>query len=153
RSDVDAGTDSELEAARRGDGNALGALLERCRTRLGRVAERHLGARLRPNVSHSDVVQETFAEACASIRTFRGRTRTELEAWLRGILGHRLANLERHYERSAKRGSRKQLNFGADSTAARWMECLPGNTTSPSDRARRHERGQALGEAIARLPE
>lgn len=153
RGDIDVGADTCLEAARQGDGNALGVLLEGFRTRLGRLAKRQLGARLRANVSHSDVVQETFAEACVSIRTFRGRNLTQLEAWLLGILGHRLANLKRHYERTEKRGSRKQVSFGVDSAAARWLEGLPGHTTPASERARRRERGQALGEAIAQLPE
>jgi RNA polymerase sigma-70 factor (ECF subfamily) len=84
-----------LQQARSGSGEALGQLLEACRTYLLVIARRHLRASLQAKVDAADLVQETFIEATRDFARFRGVSEQELLGWLRGILRHNLADLSR----------------------------------------------------------
>src|SRR6478672_14289 len=84
-----------IEAARNGNGSALGPVLEICRNYLLLTANQELEPDLQAKVAPSDVVQKTYLEAFRDFRQFRGRTEAELLGWLRGILKHNLANVRR----------------------------------------------------------
>src|SRR5262245_25690395 len=80
-----------LEQALRGDGEALGRLLESQRAALYRLAERQLEGRVAVRVDASDVIQQTFLEAHRSFSQFAGQETRELTAWLHTILDHKVA--------------------------------------------------------------
>ena len=95
-----------LAAARDGSRDALGQALEACRNYLLLIADRELGADLRPKGGASDLVQETFIEAQRDFDRFGGATEAEWLAWLRQLLKHRLANFRRRYRQARLAGIR-----------------------------------------------
>ena len=77
-----------LEAARRGDRDALGDLLQRHSGYLQLLVSGRLDKRLQSRVNASDVVQETFLEAHRDFGQFRGSSEAQFAAWLKAILAH-----------------------------------------------------------------
>jgi RNA polymerase sigma-70 factor (ECF subfamily) len=84
-----------IEAARNGDGAALGRAMEAERPYLRRYARTILPVELQGNLGASDLVQQTFLNAKRHFSKFRGRTRGEWREWLRVTLGRVLAARER----------------------------------------------------------
>lgn len=81
-----------VEKAQRGDGEALGQLLQRYERRLYAIALTKLDSRW----DAQDAVQETLLEACAKLGTLRSPD--SLGAWLATIVLHKC-----HHIRAAKR--------------------------------------------------
>src|ERR1700682_633731 len=71
----------------------LGELLELYRNYLKLLARAQVDLHLRSRADASDLVQETFLDACRDFRQFRGSTEAELMAWLRKILIYNVAKL------------------------------------------------------------
>lgn len=137
-----------IDAARGGDGAALGKILEPFRDYLMLMAHERLGPGLATRAGASDIVQETFLAAHRGIQGFRGTTRAEWRAWLEAILVHRIANMRRTYLDTRKRlGEPAAAGGGAGLDVA-----LSGSVASPSRQLRERERDIALEAAIARLP-
>jgi RNA polymerase sigma-70 factor (ECF subfamily) len=146
-----------LAQARQANGEGLGALLELYRDYLGVLARARLGARLRGVVNPSDLVQQTFLEACRDFGQFEGTTGAEWRAWLRRILAHNLAALVERHVQARKRDVRRQVSleqmFAAPGdSAAGPGAALAGPVSSPSAQARRHEAAAVLADRLARLP-
>src|SRR6185312_1038508 len=91
-----------LRAARGGSGEALGRLLEACRTYLLAIARQELRAPLLAKLDAADLVQETFIEATRDFAHFRGETASQLLGWLRGILRHNLTDLTRYFDTACR---------------------------------------------------
>jgi RNA polymerase sigma-70 factor (ECF subfamily) len=141
-----------LAAARRGNNDALGRLLEACRPYLLQVAHDQLGADLRAKVGASDLVQDTFLEARRDFGGFHGLSEAEMLAWLRRILLNNLGNLTRHYRQTGKRQVRREVDM-ADVPLEELVEPLTDHGGSPSAQARARERDEALERALAQLSE
>jgi RNA polymerase sigma-70 factor (ECF subfamily) len=141
-----------LAAARGGDPDTLGRLLEDCRQYLLLVANEQLEPDLRGKVGASDVVQETFLEAQRDFSTFRGGTEAELLAWLRGILLNTLANFTRQYRDTQRRQLTREVPL-ADATHREWYNLLASEADAPIQEALAWEQAQALDRAMGRLPE
>ncbi len=138
-----------------GQAEALGVVLEDFRSYLTMVARRELAPDLAAKVGASDMVQETFLAAGRDFAQWRGRSPVELRSWLEGILQHLLANTRRRYRGTRKRrvnleisGSRVAGEARADLAAT-----ISVSATSPSGRAMKREREDALRTAILGLPE
>jgi RNA polymerase sigma-70 factor (ECF subfamily) len=149
--------DYEQARARQANGEGLGPLLELYRDYLGGLARAQLGARLRGIVNPSDVVQQTFLEACRDFGQFAGTTAAQWRAWLRRILAHNLATLVERHVRARKRDVRRQVPLQPRSAAgggpvagSRLALASPGS--SPSAQAQRRETATVLAEQLARLP-
>ena len=82
-----------LEDARRGDIEALGALLQHYRAYLLMVANKELAKDARARMAPSDLVQDTLLRAQQRFGQFRGSGEKALLGWLRKILRYRLADL------------------------------------------------------------
>src|SRR5215471_18013306 len=95
-----------LPLARKGDGDALGLLLEIYRSYLTLLTRYQIGRRLQGKVDAADVVQETFLEAHRDFGQFRGTTEAELTSWLRQVLARNLAGLIEHYFAAQRRDVR-----------------------------------------------
>jgi RNA polymerase sigma-70 factor (ECF subfamily) len=133
----------------------LGGELEFFRNYLILVAQRDLAPDLAAKVGASDLVQDTFLAAGRDIAQLRGRSPSELRAWLEGILQHLLANTRRRYRGTQKRRLDREVSGGrgANEAYGDMLNRISLSTTSPSSRAMRHEREAALCAAIRTLPE
>src|SRR5215470_12639237 len=86
-----------LSQARAGSRDALGQMLEAYRTYLLLIANQQLSPELQAKGGASDLVQDTFFEAQRDFAGFAGNSADELQAWLRQLLLHNLANFARQY--------------------------------------------------------
>jgi RNA polymerase sigma-70 factor (ECF subfamily) len=143
-----------IQAARAGDGQALGQLLELYRNYLGLLARLQVGRRLRGKADSSDLVQETFLAAQRTFAQFRGQTERELAEWLRQILASKLVDLARRYLGTARRNVRleRQIVDDLDDSSRALGEALPARESSPSERAVQREQAVLLADAIKALP-
>jgi RNA polymerase sigma-70 factor (ECF subfamily) len=151
----DASNTSELlERARRGDGEALGRLLERHRAGLHQLAERQLGGRVAVRVAASDVIQQTFLEAHRRFGQFAGRAEREWAAWLRAILEHKVAGAIRDHALLQKRTVRREQSMDQDQGSEPGLKHgLDAGHSSPSQKAMRVEENARLEGALGTLPE
>jgi RNA polymerase sigma-70 factor (ECF subfamily) len=152
----DPDTDPEplLRLARKGDGEALGRLLELYRNYLTLLARLQVGRRLQSKVDAADLVQDTFLKAHNRFAQFRGETEAELIAWLRQILAWSAANLVRQYCSTQGRDVHleQQLADELDRSSQAWGHGLVARQSSPSQHAVRREEAVLLADALARLP-
>ena len=143
-----------LHAARTGDREALGRLLELYRNYLRLLARLQVGRRLRGKADPSDLVQEAFLAAQRNFEQFRGNTEGELVDWLRQILASKLVDLARRYLGTRRRDVRleRQLAEDVDSSAEVLDKALAQAESSPSEAAVHRERAVLLADAIKSLP-
>jgi RNA polymerase sigma-70 factor, ECF subfamily len=106
-----------IESVRAGHKEALGELLDTCRTYLLLVANRQLPNDVRAKVGASDLVQETFLQAQRIFERFQGESPEELRAWLVAILDNKLAQVKRHYLGTAMRDIGREVPFVTGSSA------------------------------------
>jgi RNA polymerase sigma-70 factor (ECF subfamily) len=149
----DIAADELLQLARRGDGEALGRLLEAQRTALHRLAEGRLGERIEVRVDASDIIQQTFLEAHRSFQQFAGQDARALSAWLQGILDHKVAGAVRDHALLLKRDVRREQSMD-DSQGGKGplKGQLDAGHSSPSEKAIRGEEERRLAEALTALP-
>jgi len=149
-----ANTSDLLERARRGNGEALGRLLELHRMALHRLAERQLDGRVAVRVAASDVIQQTFLEAHRRFGQFAGREEREWAAWLRAILEHKVAGAIRDHALLQKRTVRRERSMDQEQgSKADLKQGLDAGYSSPSQKAMRVEEEARLGRALGALPE
>ena len=143
-----------LQAARTGDREALGRLLELYRNYLRLLARLQVGRRLQGKADPSDLVQEAFLAAQRNFEQFRGNTEGELVDWLRQILASKLVDLARRYLGTRRRDVRLERQFAedVDSSAEDLDKALAQTGSSPSEAAVHRERAVLLADAIKSLP-
>jgi RNA polymerase sigma-70 factor (ECF subfamily) len=132
--------DELLAAARAGDREALGQLLQHVRPYLAVVAARAAGGGRRPAECDSEV-QEALARAVASLARFRAATFGEFLAWLAAIVRNQVLDRRR-------RPQPQPLPEDAGGEVS-----LPAGGSTPSSAARRREEAARLLAALQRLPE
>lgn len=142
-----------IAAARAGDGDALGRLLELYRAYLTLLARVQINRRLQGKAGPDDVVQEAFLEAARAFPNFRGSVEAELTAWLRQILAGRLAALARRYLGTQARDVRVERVLGdeLDQSSQALGAYLAADQSTPSQHVSRREQGVLLADALARL--
>ena len=119
--------DQLLADALGGHAEALGDLLEVYRNYLYLQARAQLELQVQARANPSDVVQDTFLQACRHFRQFRGRTTKELLGWLRSILVHNLARLAEKQVLAQKRSVRREVSL----LAGRWTRMQPSSSRTP----------------------
>lgn len=146
---------SELEAARAGNSDALGHLLEGFRNYLTLLARVQIGRRLQGKVDAADLVQEAFLDAHRQFSQFRGETLDSVAAWLRRILAGQLAHLIRRYCVAEARDVRLEQSLEQElASSSDWLvQGLSSPGSSPSESASRREELIRLGDALEQLPE
>src|SRR5919204_385049 len=100
-----------LAEARQGQSERLGALLELYRNYLYLLARTQIDLHLQARANPSDVVQETFLNACRNFHQFRGTSEKELLGWLRRILLRNLARLVERQVLAQKRTVRREISL------------------------------------------
>lgn len=155
---TDAALADLIDAARRGDREALGELLQRHAGYLKLVVSGRLNTRLQSRVNASDVVQETFLEAHRDFAQFRGDSEGQFAAWLKTILTHNLHRAVERNIKAQKRNIHKEIHglpAGADTEHPQFrldaIAADPGR--SPSAEVRHRESLLQLADRMAALPE
>jgi RNA polymerase sigma-70 factor, ECF subfamily len=138
--------DQFLCAARGGDRDALGALVEQFRPFLDQVARGEIGRGLRAKAGASDMVQETLLVAARDFSAFEGQTPAHLRGWLQGIIRHKLLDQVRDFRGRGQRAVEREIPLDVHTER-------PTDSTAPLDRAIRREQLDALRVALERLPE
>jgi len=148
-----------LADARGGRTESLGRVLELNRTDLALLARAQIHLGLQGRVDASDLVQETFLDACRDFHHFRGTSHGEWVAWLRKILFCNLARVVQRQVAARKRSTRREVSLDRQlstmersSGAIQIHAALVSRTSSPSSHAGRRERVACLGDQLARLP-
>jgi RNA polymerase sigma-70 factor (ECF subfamily) len=139
---------SWIDAARRGDRQALGQAMLSFRDYLLLVANTQVKPALQSKGGASDLVQETFFRAHLGFEKFRGSSAVEWRGWLRKILIRQSANHRRRYGSTNRREIHRELKANPEFP----YEPVDGGETPSRDLARR-EREQAVIAAVTRLPE
>jgi RNA polymerase sigma-70 factor (ECF subfamily) len=137
-----------LDRARRGDSEACGSLLDRCRSYLLRIANQEIPPKFKPLVPPSDAVQEAFLLAQGKLDSFRGVTEQEFARWMRAITVN-------HLRRKVGSQRRRNIAEGAEQIAQRLRQTDLENRTAgePERHLEQQERQQALLLALAALPD
>lgn len=146
-----------LEAARAGDAESLGQLLQICCNYLKLLVSTQIDPRLRSRFTSSDVVQETFFEAHRDFAEFRGRSEREFVAWLRKILVNNLFSLVEQHAVAEKRNVHREVSLHGIGAAVgrstvRLEAILLDRGSSPSEKACHHERAVLIADQMAKLP-
>lgn len=149
-SETSGGIEQMIALARR-EPEKLGDLLKRYEAYLSIWAKQRIGRNLEKECSESDLVQQTFSEACRAFPKFRGRTEPEFTAWLKRIHTH---NLIDRIRKPSKPPHEPIYGTGADDGTASfcWREPATAQST-PSQRMIRGENALRLAELLQALPE
>lgn len=147
-----------LLAAKRGDAESLGKLLELYRHYLRILSTTQIDRRLCSRLSPSDVVQETLFEAHRDFVAFRGMSEGEFVCWLRQILVNNLARAVEKHLIAGKRDVRREVSIDNTRTAlersnARLRSLLVDSGHSPSADAERREHAVLLADVLTELSE
>jgi RNA polymerase sigma-70 factor (ECF subfamily) len=148
--------DQLLTEARKGHGESLGALLELYRNYLYLLARTQIDLHLQARANPSDVVQETFLQACSHFSRFRGTSEGELIAWLRRILVHSLARIVEKQVKAQKRSVRREVSIHQfrrllQDSSQDFENALVSQVSSPSAQAQRRELATLVADQLARL--
>ena len=139
-----------IAAAREGDQDALGNLVQECREYLLLIANQDLDEQLRPKLGASDVVQESLLTAQTCFDQFKGDNRKEFVAWIRQILKNDLRTAHRHYKQFEKR--RVHRESPVDDSQNKNPE-LSDPELTPSTQAANREEQKLLSSAMEDLSE
>lgn len=136
-----------LQAAQRGDVQALGKLLDSFRPYIRVIVHALQDQRIKARVDDSDLIQDALLEAQRNIAGFQGTTVEELAAWLRRIVVRTTGRTLRRFVGTGKRNPAREQP--ADGLAGQ----LADSGSSPSAQAIRHEEAALMAEALAGLPD
>jgi RNA polymerase sigma-70 factor (ECF subfamily) len=135
-----------------GDPERFGTLLEQCRPRLRRMVALRLDPRLHGRIDPSDVIQETYLEACDRLAEYLQNPTMPFFLWLRFLAGQKLVTLHRHHLGRQMRavGREVALYRGGlpETTSAALAAQLLGRDPRPSEAAIRAELKLRLQEAL-----
>ncbi|MFK7736326.1 MAG: sigma-70 family RNA polymerase sigma factor [Pirellulaceae bacterium] len=145
-----------IEAARSGETEQLGRLLEFYFNYLTVLASTQLDNRLRKRMNPSDLVQETLLAAHRDFGAFRGNSPQELVGWLRQILINVLHGSIAKHVKAGKRDIRREISIdqmvtSVDRSAANLASILPSPIDSPSSPMHAEERAADLAEHLSQL--
>jgi RNA polymerase sigma-70 factor (ECF subfamily) len=112
---------------------------------------------LQGRVDASDLVQETFLDACRDFGQFRGTSEAEWVAWLRKVLLYNLARVVQKQVLAQKRNARREVSLehhlaALEQSSARIEAALVGRHSSPDGPAQRREHAALVADHLARLP-
>jgi RNA polymerase sigma-70 factor (ECF subfamily) len=135
-----------LTEARKGNKQALGAMLVELRPWMRRQAEGLLGQRLRARIDGSDIVQDVHLRAFEHFGQFQGDSVPRLRVWVEEILRNVITDCCRRHG-AGKRDAEREMGGGD------LISQLDGHGTTPSQGAMRIEDQARLIDAVQRLPE
>lgn len=141
-----------LDAARAGDQNALGTLVERHRPRLERMVGLRLDRRLQSRVDPADVVQETYLAVRSKFGQHFGNSNLPFFLWLRLELNQKLTDVHRFHLATQMRDAGQEVSLHRGPTpqvtSVSLAERLLGKLTTASHAAIRVELTLRVQEAL-----
>ncbi|MEM8736784.1 MAG: sigma-70 family RNA polymerase sigma factor, partial [Planctomycetota bacterium] len=145
-----------IEAARTGETEQLGQLLQFYFNYLTVLASTQLDHRLKKRLNPSDLVQETLLAAHRDFQAFRGNSPQELVGWLRQILINVLHGAIAKHVKAGKRDIRREISIDqvvthVDRSAANLASILPSPIDSPSSPMHAEERAADLAAHLSKL--
>jgi RNA polymerase sigma-70 factor, ECF subfamily len=149
--------DRLIAEARQGGTEKLGSLLELYRNYLYLLARTQIDLHVQARCNPSDVVQETFLQACRHFKQFRGQSEKELLCWLRTILVNNLARVVEQQILTKKRTVRREISLEKyrdllHQSSAHFDAALVSQWISPSAEAEQREQAALVADQLARLP-
>jgi RNA polymerase sigma-70 factor (ECF subfamily) len=140
-----------------GRNERLGELLELYRNYLKLLARAQVDLHLRSRADASDLVQETFLDACRDFHQFRGSTEAEFMAWLKKILIYNVARFIQRQVVAKKRDARRDISLdrhlaAVNQSSAHFEAALASPASTPSVQASRRERAAVVADYLAQLP-
>lgn len=139
-----------LSRVRRGEPDALAALLDFYRRRLKRMVQLRLDARLSARVDPSDVLQEVYLDAASRVQSYCQEPKVAFYIWLRGLAWDRLMKLQRRHLGAKCRAATLEMRLPTESSAVLFTQLLAGQA-SPSQALLREELQQRVQRALTRL--
>jgi RNA polymerase sigma-70 factor (ECF subfamily) len=143
---------SVLTAARGGNLQALGALLQSFQPYLLAIARRGVPGNLRGKYDGADVVQETLLEAHRGFAGFDGSDSDDFRVWLCGILKHNLLDLIRRHRDASKRSIDRERSLDAGLESGEYSGDAIDPRPTPWSLFIARESVSDLREALLRLP-
>ncbi len=146
----------EVDRARRGDDQALAALLGRCAAPVRAALAADLPRRHAAVLDVDDVLQQTFVDAFRDVGRFRGRDEATFRAWVQSIARRTLVDVVRHLDAERRGGGRRRLSLSPSPSRERSCLDLVERLVTRSSVSRpsiRREATAAMEEALANLPE
>jgi RNA polymerase sigma-70 factor (ECF subfamily) len=141
-----------LEQVARGDGSALGRLLQRFRPRLQAFIGVRLDPRVRSRLDPSDVVQDVQLEVTRRMAEFLNRSPMPFHLWVRKTAYERLLKVQRDHRRRARRAVDREVPFPDHSSLLVARPLLAGSP-SPSQQLAAREIADRVGLAVTELAE
>ena len=146
---IDSAFEEMLAAARRGDQEALGELLDRNRDWLRVFAVDCMGPQVRRRIGDSDLVQQTIMSALRAFPAFAGSCPAEFQAWLKQIFDRNVIDTIRvHVDadcRSVEREARDATVLGP--------LLAEDSFPSPSEKALFGEEAARIATALESMPD
>jgi DNA-directed RNA polymerase specialized sigma24 family protein len=136
-----------IAAAKQGDLQALGPLVQVFLPALKAAARKHVPEPLRNRLLDSDLVQDALLAALGNITRFRGDTEMQFQAWLMNIL-HHVAHNAVYALLAAKRDREREVAF--HDTNPR-HDIVSNHEPEPGEAASRQEDQDHLSRAVACL--
>ena len=141
-----------LNQARHGNTDALGRLIEKYRPYLLKIAFEEGDTNLQSKAGDSDLVQNTCVQAVRFFREFKGKTASEMRAWLRQILLHQLNDFHDQYH-TGKRDIGAEIPLQTVNNHDSRNDKLHDGANSPSEHVVLREEFEWLEQALRELPE
>ena len=133
----------------------LANLFQGHRDRLEAMVRLRLDPRLRPRLSTSDVLQESYLEAQKRLDEYLASAPMPIYLWLRRVTALKLIELERHHLGAQKRAAGKEVPIDRlalpNATSEGIALSLLGRGPSPSEEAAQVELKAALEAAFERM--
>lgn len=101
-------TQTLIAGARAGDGDAVGALLDRHRESLRRLVRLRLDRQIAARVDASDVVQDVLLEANQRLAGYLQNPSMPFHLWLRNLARDRIIDMHRRHRAASKRSVDKE---------------------------------------------
>lgn len=150
-------TQSLLEAARRGDGDAVNQLLETHRGPVRRLVEMRLDRKVQQRVDVSDVVQDVLVEASGRLDKYLNDPVMAFHLWMRQIAWDRIIDTYRRHRVSAKRSMDRERPMtraaGNDHSTIELAAQICDPAMTPATAASQREIAAKVDAVIERLNE
>jgi len=148
-------TNALLVAAKLGDDEAVGQLLDRHRASVRRLVELRLDRKVQRRVDVSDVVQEVMFEASGRLDRYLQDPAMAFHLWIRQIAWDRIIDTYRRHRVSAKRNMDREqpmsVPMGGDQSSIQLIAQLRDPAMTPATAATQAELSRNVEAAIHRL--